>query len=236
MTLNIWTINTEDCVADLESYYWELDEQERARVDSFRFQSDQQRFVISHFALRDILSTCLCVPLKSIQYSYNAFGKPSVYGTRREIHFNLSHSGALAVVAVSHMAPVGIDIEHIVDNDDYLSIAERLFSPLEYREIVGLPKDLGLTLFYEAWVRREAIGKAMGKGLLHKFVDFASSNVLDSSHNKVTGSANSGWILFSLPVPEGYRGAACSLVDLQFPQKVCVSDWFWKTRQIQKIQ
>ena len=78
-------------------------------------------------------------------------GKPVLPG-RRDVHFNLSHSGDVVAVAVADR-PVGIDVE----------AHRRLRSP------TGVARRLGLSstdpdAVLRAWVRTEALLKATGAG------------------------------------------------------------------------
>ena len=91
--------------------------------------------------------------------SYNEHGKP--YLTHHpDIHFNLSHSGRLAVCAVSD-APVGVDVER--ERKYSASVARRFFTPEEY-DFVEKSDDRG-NAFLQIWTRKESYLKMRGCGL-----------------------------------------------------------------------
>jgi 4'-phosphopantetheinyl transferase superfamily len=78
-------------------------------------------------------------------------GKPQLVGGA--LHFNLSHSGELALVAVSD-APVGVDIEQHRAIADPVAFARRLqFETTDPHELM------------RSWCRKEAWLKAQGIGL-----------------------------------------------------------------------
>jgi hypothetical protein len=93
----------------------------------------------------------LCKYVDAPEIMRDANGKPQLVGGAA--HFNVSHSGELALVAVSD-APVGVDIEQdraIADPDAF---ARRLrFETTDPRELMRL------------WCRKEAWLKARGIGL-----------------------------------------------------------------------
>ena len=103
-------------------------------------------------------------------------GKPYLEGVR-DFHFNLSHSGNLAVCAVSSL-PVGCDVQEITDVK--LDIARR-FTPEEYEKIAALTGDMARDLLFRFWTAKESYIKAVGTGFrtsLNAFsVDLESGEV-----------------------------------------------------------
>lgn len=86
-----------------------------------------------------------------------AEGKP--YVVDGSLHFNLSHSGDYALIAVTPHAPVGVDIQQHRQRTRWRAIAERFFAP---HEAASLQNDAD---FYRLWVIKEAVLKALGTGL-----------------------------------------------------------------------
>lgn len=88
---------------------------------------------------------------------YGEFGKPYVDG----LYFNLSHSGDVAMCAVSD-SDVGCDIEKAGEAnfkiaEKYFSLAER-----EYLRLLGGDEKNGA--FFKFWTCRESLLKALGTG------------------------------------------------------------------------
>jgi 4'-phosphopantetheinyl transferase len=88
----------------------------------------------------------------------DAHGKPHVAGDR--IAFNLSHSEALAIVAVSREGPLGVDLEYRGRPRDTAALARRYFTAAEAALVAADPDA-----FYRIWTRKEAWVKAQGAGL-----------------------------------------------------------------------
>lgn len=136
---------------------------ELARADRFRTAGLRQRFTAARAALRRVLAGYLGLAPESVTFVYGGRGKPALPGG--ELAFNLSHSGPLAVCAVTRQASVGTDVEEIRVCERAGAIAARFFSAAETREIVarsGHERDLA---FLRAWTRKEACLKASGEGL-----------------------------------------------------------------------
>lgn len=77
-----------------------------------------------------------------------------------EIHFNLSHSGKLAVCAVSDQ-PVGVDVEELRQSP--AGVAQHCFQPRELAWM-NASRDRDLA-FFRLWTRKESFLKLSGIGL-----------------------------------------------------------------------
>jgi phosphopantetheinyl transferase len=78
-------------------------------------------------------------------------------------HFNLSHSGELALIAVCADAPVGVDLEADRRLRNPPGLARRICTDRELAAVTASP-DLNAALL-RLWVRKEAVAKAEGGGL-----------------------------------------------------------------------
>lgn len=183
--VHVWEIHWTSGLSFFHAAWEILSPAEQIKARAFRFDPDRQRYVLSHAALRRILSTSLSLPPRDIPIQQNRLEKPSVPG----VEFNLSHSGDFALVAVSEAAPVGIDIEKIRTDLNLTELATRLFSPAERT-----------TDFFRIWTRKEAYLKARGAGLSVPLSEFDVSSVTD-------------WHVKNIPAPEGYA-AALAVADL----------------------
>ena len=126
----------------------------------------------------------------------SATGKPWVAGGP---HFNLSHSGQLALIAVCADAPVGVDLEahRVLRNPD--GLARRMCSP---RELAWARRQDDLhTALLRLWVRKEALAKAEGGGIA---TALSGLDVLDL----VVGFDGADWFVHDLADPApGYLAA-----------------------------
>jgi 4'-phosphopantetheinyl transferase len=88
------------------------------------------------------------------------------------LRFNMSHSGDIAVYALSSRREVGVDVEEIRPLADADTIAERFFSRREHAEYRALPPGDRPLGFFQCWTRKEAFIKALGEGLSHPLDSF----------------------------------------------------------------
>lgn len=96
-------------------------------------------------------------PLPEVAHS--AKGKP-FFPSLSRIHFNLSHSGGLALCALSPF-PVGVDIESIRPRRE--GLPRYALTQQEYKSYQELGGDW--PAFYLLWTRRESWCKYTGEGL-----------------------------------------------------------------------
>jgi len=148
-----------------------LSEDERSRADRFKRANLRRNFIAARGNLRMILGQKLGCKPKEIVFGYSDRGKPYLQNPPiidKGIYFNLAHSQDLAIYAVSSDREVGIDLEYINPQCDIDRIAQRYFSPSEYKlikEFGDRDSSLAIQAFYQAWTLKEAYGKATGQGI-----------------------------------------------------------------------
>ncbi len=169
--VHLWTIDQRDVsAAQLQTMRQTLNEAERAKVARFRFEQLRKTAVISRGSLRLILSHYLSIPPETIQFVYNAQGKPAL-APPADLHFNVAHSGDFVLIALAKTA-VGVDIEQIKPDIEYGLIARRYFSEWETAVFDKLPAAEQPQAFYNCWTRKEAYLKGIGTGLTTELDSF----------------------------------------------------------------
>ncbi len=139
------------------------DEQERAA--RFHFQNDRERWMRSRALLRLVLGERLGLNAQALEFKTGTYGKPSLnrQGDRMSpLHFNLSHSGEYAAVAVSEQ-PVGVDIESWNPGLDVHEIAGFSFHSDEAEAVRHSSEPE--RLFRQLWTAKEAVMKCHGQGM-----------------------------------------------------------------------
>lgn len=91
-------------------------------------------------------------------------GKPRLIDPA-PLHFNLSHSSELALVAVATGIEVGIDVERIRPRRDLVRLAARWLPEADAAAVAAAADDEREAVFYAAWTRHEARTKCTGVGL-----------------------------------------------------------------------
>lgn len=126
-----------------------------------------------------------------LEITYGERGKPSV--AHVPWHYNLSHSGAYAALALSD-APVGIDIQKKGAYSQ--AMVKRFFSPEETQayeklaQCAGPQAEEAADLFYTLWCRKEAYGKLKGSGLTEDVLKrnmLEDTGVLFREYDKIPG-------------------------------------------------
>jgi phosphopantetheine--protein transferase-like protein len=102
------------------------------------------------------------VGIREIRTDKKESGKP-YFITPEDWYYNISHSGKLGVCAFGQ-SELGIDIEKIKSNRDFLSIAETWFSEKESYHLLKSESD-SIVLFYHLWTRKESTIKQLGKSV-----------------------------------------------------------------------
>jgi 4'-phosphopantetheinyl transferase len=161
-------------VADLsgvpESLLSVLCEQERERASRLLDERAAVYWSASRAVLRDLLGRATGQDPAMLRFELGPHGKPELgcffHGV---LHFNLSHSGTLALYALSREREVGVDIE-IVDRGrsaarDEVAIARRMLGDEVADRLAEMDPDQRHREFLAAWVAYEAIVKCSGGGL-----------------------------------------------------------------------
>jgi len=208
--VHVWAVCLDSPELDQLRYQDTLSADEAGRAQRFHFTEDRLRFVVARGSVRTILGLYLEEEPKNIRFEYTRYGKPEL-SPRRRLHFNVSHSAGLAVLAVTNGQDVGIDAEFIRPVTDFSRIAERFFSQREYQTLEALPAETRLRAFFACWTRKEAFIKAIGEGLSRPLDQFNVSVEPDGGARleSVAGSAEeaSRWCMQDLPAIPGYAGA-----------------------------
>jgi len=209
--VDVWLVQLEEPVQAFSPDV--LSSEELARASRFHFDKDRLHFTRCRSALRLLLSRYLEIPASAIHFEYQASGKPELteQQNRRGLHFNVSHSGGLALVAVNAGHRVGIDIEKVRHDVDVPTLAERFFSARERAGLRALPEDLRVPGFFACWTRKESFLKATGDGLSFPLAEFSVTTHpdVDPGLEELRGDTEAGneWFLADLKVCDGYRAA-----------------------------
>ena len=210
-----------------------LDRDERRRAQGRRFEVDRARFVASHALLRAVLGKAIGVAPWDVSFNQNEYRKPELAaachsGTPR-VHFNLAHSGSRALVAVAYGRRVGVDIEIVARQYEELREVTQRFSERERLAIDRLPPREATEAFYRCWVRKEALLKGIGIGLLGNVGTF-SVDICSSASQQITLPLESGaaWTLLTLDhVDEPFKYMAALAVE-GAPLPIVQREWSWE--------
>ena len=114
--------------------------------------------------LRALLAGYLACDPGQLRIQRDAHGKPRLLDPPG-LEFNLAHSGGALLVGVSHRQALGVDLETPRRTRPVLELARRYFHPVEAKTLAGLPEDRRETAFLQLWSCKEAVLKALGRGI-----------------------------------------------------------------------
>ena len=152
----------------------------REKLDAFRHDGARRLSLAASLLLvRALSDEGLCAD----EIALTEYGKPYL-PQLPDFHFSLSHSGNMALCAVSPV-PVGCDIElpHKFDP----AIARRFFHKAECAWLFSQPEAEQRDAFFRLWTCKESFIKALGLGL---FQPLDSFSVIPGEEIRLTQSAD----------------------------------------------
>ncbi len=215
--VHVWAFDRDTGVADDAL----LSAPERTRCDAFRLARDRLRYSAGRGALRRILAAYLdCAP-QAVRLIVETGGKPALDGNvhLHPIRFNATASGAMALIALTRAADIGVDLEETSPFPDIAEVAAHQFSPAERAAVAAATGAERLATFYRCWTRKEAYLKALGTGLRQPLSGFTVCSDLDSPPHLVLAQVEArgeAWSIHHLAPRTGFVGAvACRASDVQ---------------------
>ena len=136
--------------------------EELERASRFRFGILRDRYIRGRGMVRRVLSRYLDISPEDLRFGTGDHGKPFLL--EGSIHFNLSHSLDIAVLAVGQQHPLGIDIERFDREVDFDRLAERCFRESEWDRFRAYEDRAKAEAFFWLWTAKEARMKATGEG------------------------------------------------------------------------
>lgn len=190
--VDIWVLDfstlTKNQIANLSNF---LSPEELTRAQTFKHK--QHDFVATRALVRKVLTHYTGIPSVSLEFARRDQGKP--YLANSPIYFNLSHSGNFAVLAVTTLGEIGIDIETIRPRN-FLAIAERYYHADEFKQLLATPEAEREPLFFKIWTLKEAFFKATGGGIstgLDKVVFSFRNSTITATFCESLNLPNNDW-------------------------------------------
>jgi 4'-phosphopantetheinyl transferase len=163
-TIHIWRVSLGQASKPEEQLEAILAPEERQRYQGFRFPIDKWRYLVSHYALRMILSQYAKTPPQDLGFGLGKFGKPFLTEPvgGQGLTFNLSHCRDLALVAVAAGRNVGVDVEEVRKVGEKETILNSYFDAEERDFLQRHQPEQRDEAFLRIWTRREAAAKCLG--------------------------------------------------------------------------
>lgn len=114
----------------------------------------------------NLLAAYLRIDGAAIAIERDSYGKPRLARPAdTDLQFNLSHSGRSLIVALGRSQALGVDIENGSRQRPWLALAQRYFTAEEHAALARLPEHRLPAAFLELWSAKEAVVKALGRGI-----------------------------------------------------------------------
>jgi 4'-phosphopantetheinyl transferase len=132
-----------------------LSDDEQAAARRFATAELRDAYIVQHAMTRGLLARYVDAEPGTLRFSRGARGKPML----ESVHHNLSHAEDVALLAVTHDAPLGVDVERFAAPLDLAALIPLVLAPAE-------AACIDRRAFLRVWCRKEACLKATGIGLL----------------------------------------------------------------------
>ena len=237
--LQVWRINlgigetiSSDIGLLLHQAYAVLSEAERERAARMRIGGPREEFLAGRGCLRRLLGGTLDSDPRTLILETGSHGKPflrpNLGGTAPD--FNVAHSHGVILIGLSTVGAVGVDVEYLDPELDFLDIARTAFhaDDLARLQRASTPEER-LSAFYRCWTRKEAVAKADGRGLSLEPTSFAAGTDSDDEQKVVIPDSRDATVFhvrslsvgkshYAALATEGPRvSASCYELSPQFP-------------------
>jgi 4'-phosphopantetheinyl transferase len=210
--LHIWHISLDNQTLIKHALSALPSTEETARTAQLTHPKQQQCYVKTRWAMRNILGHYLRIMPAEVQLRRTKLGKPELTPRAHalDLRFNLSHSGNRALLAVTRKTEVGIDLMEINQQPRPLALAKRYFTEETVAELKKLPEIERQNALLRLWTQYEAYKKAQGVGL--RGGDQLLPLTIDLPTDKfqtlpTTANDISPWLVTQINPAVGYVGA-----------------------------
>jgi 4'-phosphopantetheinyl transferase len=211
--VHVWATTLSVPARILEGFAGTFSPDEKERAHKFIFEKHRNRYIAGRGALRKILGQYLRADAAALRFVHSANGKPALAGefAGAGVHFNLAHSEDMALIAVTRLGRVGVDVECIRPVKEMDALVARFFSAREneaFQKVVDAEKPAA---FFNLWTRKEALLKATGEGITRS-LSLVEVSFLPGERARLIAIAGdveqaAQWSLRELSPAAGFTGA-----------------------------
>jgi phosphopantetheinyl transferase len=140
-----------------------LSADERARAARFHAADTRSRFIAGRTLLRTVLATYF-PPIRPQEWAFSTspagrpmLGDPPLGG---RLSFNISHSASDVLIAITALAPLGVDVEKPRTRDPVFEV----LTASEISQLCRLPRPQQRDRYRSLWSLKEAFTKALSAG------------------------------------------------------------------------
>ena len=176
-----------------------LSDKQRDRYNRRKSKVRQQSYLAGRYYLLTLLSQYTETPPDEILLSYTSLDKPFLTNREHDIEFNFTDTNIqhrssdntgdhYGLFAFCKNHAIGVDIESLERKANFLAISESRFSQSEQQFVKDSSGNINPQRCLAIWTRKEAFGKAVGRGINYNMnaldLSSAENNELNfSSHD-----------------------------------------------------
>lgn len=164
--VRVWIVPLDAISTHNERFASVLTPDEQIRADRYKVEKARVQFVTGRGLLRRLLGDCLGVAARAVPIAYTGAGKPVLATGAGDLHFNVTHTDGLALIAIARRQ-VGIDVERERIVSDPEGLVGRYFSATERESYRALPTAIQTSAFFRGWTSKEAVLKSVGLSVAH---------------------------------------------------------------------
>jgi 4'-phosphopantetheinyl transferase len=129
----------------------------------------KEAYLAGRFHLMQLLAAYGGTTPHEVKLGYSRLNKPQLAPNLKNLEFNYTdtseNQNSIGLFAVTYNNAIGIDIEARSRQSDFLAIANKRFSQQELDYVTKARGQIDAQRFLCIWTRKEAYGKATGKGI-----------------------------------------------------------------------
>ena len=168
----LWLCQLDRVAADGDAIAHWLSPAERTRAARFGTDALRLRWIVGRATLRLLLASALGIDPVAVQLRRGVRGRPELAGPHT-LDFNVSHTRAVALIAVAHDLPptsrIGVDIERVDRAVNADGLGRKFLTARERSTLAPLDADARRRGFLRLWTCKEAMSKATGDALQAPF-------------------------------------------------------------------
>lgn len=189
---NIWYLDLRN-FNDVSFYKYlkSLPDNQINEVMNFRFKKDRMARLMGRMLLREALFETGFSKDLIEHLNRDEFNKPLI---KKWMNFNISHSSDYVVLFFSTLPKIGVDIEKINEKINVDSLSQ--YFCFNEKNVIDNSKNK-IYSFFNTWVRKEAVLKGIGKGIIDGLNEF------DCSQNEININ-NDKWYLSRVNIDSAY--------------------------------
>jgi 4'-phosphopantetheinyl transferase len=191
-----------------------LSADEREQASNLEGPELYARHVIGRAALRVLAGHASDCEPRTVEVAQTPAGKPFL-PDMPDLHVGVAHTGRLVAVAVCQGVEVGVDVETAqVTRLSPQRLVARFFAPQEAEAFARVAPDAAAGEFIRYWTIKEAVGKALGDGILPALSGVVvEASAGDGMHlvSVRSGPPADRWTVHQLAVPDGPELVAIAL-------------------------